>query len=194
MVGVFLQNHCGFTRREKANRGWSILLTICWALPYCMYIKFMRRPIKWLMEFDCWGNEPWQMKGCPNGWTTSATEPERLMEGDGTCRLCSKSASWAAIFCLHGGRISYLTGMKSVLRTSTQQKSELKLTWIHNVFISIHFMSAVWITVGCFYFRIDPDEGWLLLNAQTEVIVAYLIWLHMTNKLDWLIDWHRKQG
>lgn len=111
MVGVFLQQRCGFTSTRKSKL-W--FLTICWVLLYCMYIKFMQRPIKWLMGFDCRGNELWQMRRCPNGWTTSATEPECLMKGDVALRLGSRSASSAAVLCLQRGRTVYLTGVKPV--------------------------------------------------------------------------------
>lgn len=111
---------------ENANCGWNILLTIWWVLPNCMYIKFMQRPIKWLMGFDCRGNEPWQMRRHPNEWTTSATEPESLMEGDRTLRLYSKSASSAAIVYLQRWRIIYLTGTKS----QSQFYSQFKFIYI----------------------------------------------------------------
>lgn len=88
---------------DKANCG--IVLTICWVLLYCMYIKFMQRPIKWLMGFDCQINEPWHIRRSPNGWTTSATE---LSEGGGCSGIHLRN------------EVSFFS-LRTVLRTKVRQ-------------------------------------------------------------------------
>lgn len=83
--------------------------TVCWVLLCCLYIKFMQRPIKWLMGFDCQINVLRHFRTTPNGWTTLTTGLECLVgEGLGLQR-CFFSSLWRGRIIYLGNEVSFFT-------------------------------------------------------------------------------------